>query len=1527
MERIATGGVTNAALADAGAARAAVAAAGALPGLESILRRVAAILVARFGASHAALLVQRADDRAHAVAVGIGGEDSEPLRRWLVRSGKDYRRLVALESAAITSDQAMLGRAGLPQVTSPGIRTIMHLPLHDEQDETIGIAAVVSHRAAAFGEPQLEEFRELVRITSGLVRRALLLEQVTRERILLAHEAELMATIAHASNEAEVALAVAGTLRHAIGADMAVVVTNPRGAAGAAASITSPPEIMAPEDWASLRDTMAQPGNRPLLEPTAGGCYVNFDVQESAPTPVEQWIAARVRHRAFVLAAGPRWAYTRVLLAATRKLPEPWPPAELAFVSRLAGLLELGIERHRSAGLAGLQREQLEAQTRVLAALTPGATIEGVAEVFVAEARRLFGATHALVATILGGGAIVAISSDHLSADQLTFERTVGGAELQPYAALLRGEGRLIEDLGEIERGNIEEATFAAGVRTLMRVPIRDSSGSVTGLITLGHPQPARWGADDLDSLMELSSALGLVSERAALLTDSARRASKVSALTGLLSTFNASAPPEEVAQRFAAEVRRFLAADAVIVVAFDHETGAGNRVAFDADAATRELGLHRSVLAESASYRGVLQAPRALFDARHPENAPAWLRETATELELSNLIAVRLDADASPVGMIAVGTRDGGRLGGGELHILTEVAAPLAMLVERARVVASLQQQTQRTRAVLDILAALGPQESMQEVASAVAGALRTMYSAGHCVIAVLGDDRWELAGIDSDIVRDWIPGASIALDEVEAMAWLFAEPGFDVTSDYDREAPPGLSAHAGALRRAGLRSTMRVRIGPVQAPLGIVTVGAVQPGCYSETDARELAQIVQPLGVAVNYFKDRHESEQHTLRLEYTNRILARLSNGGSVEQLAAGFLAECRTLFHCGHSVATLLDADAAATRVLAIVSELPGSTAPAARSAVLRASESLHPLDPVTPLVIGDARTVEPQTPELAELAGLGLHSAIVAPLVVHEAVRGVVALWSYGTDAYTAEDASLLATLTQPLAIALEKADAVTSLGESELKYRSLVAQAEEMIFLFDSETLAILDANAYTARTLGFEGAELRDLRLTDLVAASAEEVADAVRQTLEAGEFHVGDRAYVHKGGALIEVDEVASLVSYGGRQAILVLARDISERKVIQRQLVQAQKMESLGSMAGAVAHDFNNLLTTILGFAGLLKRSPNFDAEERENLGLIEDAARRAADLTGRLLAFARGGLVRVGPVDLRTVVADTLRLFEPGLQAAIHATTHIPDEPVIVEGDGGQLELALLNIVLNARDAMPDGGNIEVTLSADAASATIAIADDGPGMDDETRVRIFEPFYTTKPLGSGTGLGMAITYGIIQGHHGTVELETSLGQGTRFIITLPLLPGAEEFVPGNAYHAGEGNLVLVVDDDDLVRRATSATLADLGYNVVEAPGGATAVEIVRARPDRFSAVLLDLVMPGMTGSETFRALTAIRPDLPVVVCTGYAADAHIDQDVKRRIAGLVQKPFTAERLSRAILAAGALPSREAKAATRE
>jgi CheY-like chemotaxis protein len=260
--------------------------------------------------------------------------------------------------------------------------------------------------------------------------------------------------------------------------------------------------------------------------------------------------------------------------------------------------------------------------------------------------------------------------------------------------------------------------------------------------------------------------------------------------------------------------------------------------------------------------------------------------------------------------------------------------------------------------------------------------------------------------------------------------------------------------------------------------------------------------------------------------------------------------------------------------------------------------------------------------------------------------------------------------------------------------------------------------------------------------------------------------------------------------------------------------------------------------------------------------------------------------------------------------------------VPEKPVIVEGDSGQLQQAILNIIINARDAMPEGGTLTIRLRAAGDGCVLSIGDTGMGMSEETRTRLFEPFYTTKPPGRGTGLGMAITYGIVQGHHGSIAVTTAEGKGTTFTIRLPLLdvdaaPRVE--LPPPAIAARGDGTVLVVDDDDLVRRTMAATLLELGYGVVTAESGSRALELVRADPAGFTAVVLDLVMAGMSGAATFEALQHVRADLPVVVCTGFADDEHVDERVQRGAAAIVHKPFSADGLARALQLAGAFARR--------
>ena len=1149
----------------------------------------------------------------------------------------------------------------------------------------------------------------------------------------------------------------------------------------------------------------------------------------------------------------------------------------------------------------------------ILATLATAEVIGPAGEAICLCLRTFFSADHValgLVNLAQRSREILGFTSAVVDVAELSSE--LAESDIVAYRDAIDGRAQAFPDLGNSVLNPGTEVARSAGLRSLIRAPFHLSDGSV-GLVTVASVKPGHLGEHEAVDLQALCTPIGLAVDRVRLLAAANERQASATALAAMLSTLNTGASPEEAAQSFASELRETIGADLVIIHSFDLVSKSRNRVAVSGQ--YQYASPARVRLRDSASFRGMLDSPSESFEASDPRfaDSPTWLSAAASRENLHSALALRLDGGSGPVGMLMVACGAERRFERDTPQLLQAVAPVLALVIERALTVASLRDQTQRAQAVFNVLSALGPKETVAEVAQPMAAAIRAMYQADHCAMDIVEGDRVVVAGLDTAYPVVWPLGSTVAFGPFEGSPSIGGSV-VHVIADLT-ETDHQLSYTSQLMRDEGMRSSMRVVIGSPSAPLGVVTVGSSSVGQFNDSDAHRLAATVEPVALAIAHVHDLRETKLRAARLEAINRVLTRVGGGGNPDHLAAGFLAECGVLFECEAAVVVTFDHETGLAHRLALDSSVFG---PDALPAVLPLGSDplVAPSDGA--LLFADLQA-EPGIGAVRNvLAASGLRAGIRVPLIVRDEVIGAVALWSLTANRYDQDDLAMLGTLSRPLAIALERASALNALAESELKFRSLIAQADGMILLFDSTTLRIVDANAYTGRALGYSRSELLALHVDELVNADREDVLRNVRKTVQHGELHLAERVYKRKDGSLLDVDVVASPITYGGRDTVLALVRDVSERRSFQTKLVQGQKMESLGLMAGNVAHDFNNLLTTILGFAGLLKRSTNLDFEERENLGLIEAAARSAADLTGRLLSFSRGGLVKFGAVDLRLVVEDTLRIAGPALHSALTVTTTFGPNRFLIEGEGGQVQQALLNIVLNAKDAMPESGSIAISLTANETTARLTISDNGPGMTEETRQRIFEPFYTTKPLGSGTGLGMAITYGIIQGHHGEISVESTLNKGTTFTISLPLFDPGVAGVGGH-YDPGEGNLILVVDDDEMVRRTTSAMLSALGYDVVEAPGGATAVQVVKARPDRIAAVLLDLVMPGMTGSETFRALTEVRPDLPVIVCTGYAADAHIDTDVQRRIAGLVQKPFTAERLGRALSDAGVTPTR--------
>jgi len=466
--------------------------------------------------------------------------------------------------------------------------------------------------------------------------------------------------------------------------------------------------------------------------------------------------------------------------------------------------------------------------------------------------------------------------------------------------------------------------------------------------------------------------------------------------------------------------------------------------------------------------------------------------------------------------------------------------------------------------------------------------------------------------------------------------------------------------------------------------------------------------------------------------------------------------------------------------------------------------------------------------------------------------------------------------------------------------------------------LFDASPMGIAlvdplgrieQSNAELARIVGGPpGASLHDLLGDDL----REQVDGLIATTLSEGAAGPAEGT-IRSGDALTPVRLVTRRLASGGQPNVLVAIEDMTERRRLQAQVLQTQKMQAIGQLAGGVAHDFNNLLTAILGSATLLRmRAPDAHQELIES---IIYASERAAAVTGRLLAFSRQEMVRPRRVDLSALVRGLelllTRLVGEDVALAFEVGEDVPE----VRADPGQVEQIVMNLVVNARDALPTGGRIDVKLHRCSRStgdaACLVVSDDGAGMDAETRARVFEPFFTTKS--NGTGLGLATVHDIVRGCGGAVEIDSEVGRGTTVHVSLPAddaRPDDEAPQTGPPELGPIDGAVLVVDDEPLVRQATERMLRHEGLSVVTAASGEEALAHLEREHASTALVLSDVVMPDAGGRELVERIGARWPSIRVVLMTGYTDDDILRKGVESSDVPLVRKPFSRDQLLEAI-----------------
>jgi len=547
-----------------------------------------------------------------------------------------------------------------------------------------------------------------------------------------------------------------------------------------------------------------------------------------------------------------------------------------------------------------------------------------------------------------------------------------------------------------------------------------------------------------------------------------------------------------------------------------------------------------------------------------------------------------------------------------------------------------------------------------------------------------------------------------------------------------------------------------------------------------------------------------------------------------------------------------------------------------------------------------------------------------------PLKVNNHTFGALVVQTYSKNIrYGQRDKEILTFVARQVASAVEIKRNEQAMRRSEARYRSLVQSSVYGIYRSSLQG-RFLDVNPALITMLGYGSAE--EVLLLDPekdVFAQSEEHTRLIEDFRRTGRLDGVEVKWKRKDGSTITVRLSGRAVSSADEPADVLeaIAEDVTDRRALEDQFRQAQKMEAVGRLAGGVAHDFNNLLMVISGYAEVILAALDTEHPLYEKARSIQQASDRATTLTRQLLAFSRKQLLELKVVDVNSIVADMERLLRPLIGEDVELVTRLAPEAGFTRADAGQLEQVLMNLVVNAKDAMPAGGG-KLTIETQNVAideghrrgqnfirpgsyVLLSVSDTGMGMDKETQSRIFEPFFTTKEKGKGTGLGLSTVYGIVKQSGGYVMVQSEVGQGTSFHIYLPQVEGVAEKLAAPVARATEGGTetILLVEDEESVRQLVRDTLAARGYNVLEAGNGEAALDVAM-REHKIDLVITDVIMPGMGGRELVQHLAKSRPESKVLYLSGYTEDAITSEGNIGTGAAFLQKPFTLQNLSRKV-----------------
>ena len=500
-----------------------------------------------------------------------------------------------------------------------------------------------------------------------------------------------------------------------------------------------------------------------------------------------------------------------------------------------------------------------------------------------------------------------------------------------------------------------------------------------------------------------------------------------------------------------------------------------------------------------------------------------------------------------------------------------------------------------------------------------------------------------------------------------------------------------------------------------------------------------------------------------------------------------------------------------------------------------------------------------------------------------------------------------------------------------SLIESEKRYRNLFQDSHVVMLLIDPDNGQIVDANYAAVRFYGWSIDQLKTKKISEINALPVEEVHQAMQKAAKEENHKV---VFKHRraDGLICDVEIFTSPIKISGRALLSSMIYDITERitneiekEKLQRKLIQAQKMEAFGQLAGGIAHDFNNILSAVIGFTELALDEVEKGSPIEEDLQEVYTAGRRAKDLVQRILAFARQTGEEIEPIEIATIAKEVLKLIKSSTPASIEIKQNLNTRSMIM-GNAIQIHQIMMNLCTNAVYAMEDGGVLEIGLKDVLIENTtdisklelksgnyveMIISDTGSGIPEDIIGSIYEPYFTTKPLGEGTGMGLAMVHGIVESYGGKIEVESALTKGTTFTIYLPVAEQGNPALPYASTEIPMGNeRILLVDDEAPVAKMQGKILERFGYSVTIMTNSAEALNLFAGKPDSFDLVMTDATMPNLTGDKLAIELMKIRPDIPVILCTGYNRKITNETAQKIGIKAFSYKPIVKEELAKTV-----------------